>query len=151
MRAAGGLACGVAFGALLLATLGMDGSLHYPLSYSQALIAGIAVLFCVSALRDWREARALQAAHPEAVNVETPGGTGAMLTSAVLCILYALAWPLLGFFLATFLYVCCQLWLLRERGPLLLLGVPAGVTLLVYVVFAWLLALPFPQGAWFGR
>jgi hypothetical protein len=31
---------------------------------------------------------------------------------------------------------------------LFLLGVPAGVTLLVYVVFARLLALPFPSGAW---
>jgi hypothetical protein len=57
---------------------------------------------------------------------------------------------LLGFFLATFLYVATQLWLLRERSALFLFGVPACVTLLVYVVFARLLDLPFPGGVWFG-
>ncbi len=149
-RAAGGLACGVVFGALLLVTLGMDGSLHYPLAYSQVLIAGIAVLFGFSAVRDWRDALALGVAHPDAVAGDGPGGVAATLASAVLCIAYALAWPLLGFFLATFLYVATQLWLLRERSALFLFGVPACVTLLVYVVFARLLDLPFPGGVWFG-
>ncbi|MGA3401207.1 MAG: tripartite tricarboxylate transporter TctB family protein [Acetobacteraceae bacterium] len=148
LRAAGSLACGVAFGALLLATLGLDGSLHYPLAYSQVLIAGIAVLFVFSAVRDRRDALALGAAHPDAVTVDAPGGVAATLASAALCVAYALAWPWLGFFLATFLYVAAQLWLLRERSALFLLGVPGCVTLLVYVVFARLLALPFPAGAW---
>jgi hypothetical protein len=150
-RVAGSLICGSAFSVFLLATLAMDGSLRYPLSYSQALIAGVALLFFGSALRDWREVRAADVAHPEAVLSDAPGGVGPMLASAVLCVTYAMAWPVLGFFPATFLYVGIQLWLLRERGPLLLLGVPAGVTLLVYVVFARLLALPFPRGAWFGQ
>ena len=144
LRAAGGLACGVVFGVLFVATLGMDGSLHYPLAWSQVLIAGIAVLFMCSAARDRREALALEVAHPDAVVSDAPGG----VASAALCIAYALAWPWLGFFIATFLYVAAQLWLLRERTMLFLLGVPAGVTLLVYVVFARLLALPFPSGAW---
>jgi phosphate/sulfate permease len=150
LRAVGGAVCGTTFTLFLLATLGMEKSLHYPLSYSQALIGGIAVLFFASAFRDWREARAAETAHPEAVRSDAPGGTSTMLVSAALCVAYAMAWPVLGFFLATFIYVAIQLWLLRERGPLLLIGVPTGVTLLVYVVFARLLALPFPQGAWFG-
>jgi hypothetical protein len=148
LRAAGSLACGVVFGVLFVATLGMDGSLHYPLAWSQVLIAGIAVLFMCSAARDRREALALEVAHPDAVVSDAPGGVVATLASAALCIAYALAWPWLGFFIATFLYVAAQLWLLRERTMLFLLGVPAGVTLLVYVVFARLLALPFPAGAW---
>lgn len=150
LRASGGLACGAVFAVLLLVTLGMDGSLHYPLAYSQVLIAGIAVLFGLSALRDRHEAVARGAAHPEAVVVDAPGGVAATLASAALCVAYALAWPWLGFFIATFLYVAAQLWLLRERSLLFLVGVPACVTLLVYVVFARLLALPFPAGAWFG-
>ncbi len=150
LRAAGSLACGVVFGVLLLATFGMAGSLHYPLAYSQVLIAGIALLFVFSAVRDRRDALAVGAAHPEAVTVDAPGGVAATLASAALCIAYALAWPWLGFFVATFLYVAAQLWLLRERSMLFLFGVPACVTLLVYVVFARLLALPFPAGAWFG-
>ncbi len=150
LRASGSLACGVVFGVLLLATLGMDGSLHYPLAYSQVLIGGIAVLFLCSAIRDRRDAAALQAAHPEAAIGDAPGGVAATLASAALCVAYASAWLWLGFFIATFLYVAAQLWLLRERTALFLLGVPACVTLLVYVVFARLLALPFPAGAWFG-
>lgn len=150
LRAAGGLVCGVAFAGLLLATLGMDGSLHYPLAYSQVLIAATAVLFVLSAVRDWRDTLAFGAAHPDAVASDAPGGVAATLASAALCIAYAVAWPVLGFFPATLLYVAAQLWLLRERGALLLFGVPACVTLLVYVVFARLLALPFPGGMWFG-
>jgi len=150
LRVSGGLACGVVFGVLLLATLGMDGSLHYPLAYSQVLIAAIALLFVASGLRDRRDARALQEAHRDAVIGDAPGGVAATLASATLCVAYAAAWPWLGFFVATFLYVAAQLWLLRERTLLFLIGVPACVTLLVYVVFARLLALPFPAGAWFG-
>ena len=45
LRATGGLIAGVVFAAAFLATLGMDGSLHYPLAYSQVLIAAIALLF----------------------------------------------------------------------------------------------------------
>jgi putative tricarboxylic transport membrane protein len=151
LRASGSLACGVVFGALLLATFGMDGSLHYPLGYSQVLIAAIALLFVASALRDRRDARVLQEAHPDAVTGDAPGGVAATLASAALCVAYACAWPWLGFFVATFLYVAAQLWLLRERTLPFLIGIPACVTLLVYVVFARLLALPFPAGAWFGN
>ena len=150
LRAAGSLACGVVFGVLLLATLGMDGSLHYPLAYSQVLIAGIALLFVCSAVRDRREALASDVAHLDLVVSDAPGGVVATLASAALCVAYALAWPWLGFFVATFVYVAAQLWLLRERTALFLVGVPACVTLLVYVVFARLLALPFPAGSLFG-
>ncbi len=150
LRAAGGLICGLAFGAFLLVTSGMEGSGRYPFAYSQVLIAGIALLFLVSAARDWREARAFAASHPDAEPRDLPGGTLPMLATVALCIVYAAAWPLLGFLLSTFLYVAAQLWLLRQREWGFMLGVPVAVTLLVYVIFARLLLLPFPHGALFG-
>jgi hypothetical protein len=150
LRAAGGLCCAAGFGALLLLTLAMDGSGRYPLSYSQILIAGIAVLFVISAVRDWREIQAAEVAHPDAAISNAPGGVNAMLATVALCVLYAAAWPVLGFLLATFVYVAAQIWLLRQRGWLYLLGVPVAVTLVVWLVFAKLLLLPFPQGLLFG-
>ena len=150
LRAAGNLCCAAGFGALLLLTLAMEGSGRYPLSYSQVLIAGIAVLFVVSAVRDRREARVTEAAHPDAVVSDAPGGVKAMLATILLCVLYAAAWPVLGFLLATFVYVAAQIWLLRQRGWLYLLGVPVTVTLLVWLVFSKLLLLPFPQGVLLG-
>jgi hypothetical protein len=152
LRACGGLIAGVVFAAGFFATLGMDGSLHYPLSYPQVLIAGIAVLFLASAAMDWREARAAQgpAGDIHVVGSDTPGGPVILGLTIALCVAYAASWTLIGFFPATFCYVAAQLWLLRQRKLVYLLGVPAAVTLVVYVVFAVLLTLPFPVGDWFG-
>lgn len=52
--------------------------------------------------------------------------------------------------LATILYVGVQLWVLRRRRWSNLLGVPVGITLLVWVVFDKLLLLPLPHGTLFG-
>jgi len=150
VRAAGGVACGLGFAVFLLATLSMDGSGHYPLAYSQLLIAAIAVLFVASGLRDWRQARIATAAHPDAVPADAPGGTAPMLVTIALCVAYAAAWGLLGFALATLAYVAAQLWVLQRRHWTDLLAVPAGITLLVWLVFDKLLLLPLPQGMLFG-
>jgi hypothetical protein len=115
-RATGGLILGVVFAASVLATLGMDGSLHYPLAYSQALITAIALLFLASAAMDWREARARGPAGDNRVVVpDTPGGPVILWATIALCLAYAASWTLIGFFPATFLYVAAQLWLLRQR------------------------------------
>jgi hypothetical protein len=149
-RAVGGLILGAVFAASVVATLGMDGSGHYPLSYPQVLLAAIALLFLASAAIDRREARARGSADANQVVVsDTPGGPVILCATIALCLAYAASWPLIGFFPATFLYVAAQLWLLRQRHWGFLLGVPAAVTLLVYVVFAVLLTLPFPRGVWF--
>jgi uncharacterized membrane protein (UPF0136 family) len=155
LRAAGGLVMGAVFAAAFLATLGMDGSLHYPLAYSQVLIAAIALLLLTSAANDWWAARAGEAAGEATgdmpvVAPDAAGGPIILWITIALCIGYAASWTLIGFFPATFLYVAAQLWLLRQRYWGILFGVPAVVTLLVYVVFARLLTLPFPGGVWSG-
>lgn len=149
-RAAGGLACGFGFAVFLLASLSMDGSGHYPLAYSQLLIAAIAVLFVVSAVRDWRAARVAAAGVRDAVPADGAGGMAPMLVTIALCIAYAATWSLLGFPLATFLYIGAQLWVLHRRHWLDLLVTPAGITLVVWLVFDRLLLLPLPQGTLFG-
>jgi len=149
VRSVGALILAAVFAASFVATLSVDGSLHYPQAYSQALIAIVALLFLVSAAMDWREAaRAPAAAPAPPVASGTPGGPVVLWATIALCIAYAASWTIVGFFPATFLYVAAQLWLLRQRHWTFLLSVPAAVTLLVYVVFAVLLTLPFPRGLW---
>ena len=152
LRSVGGLVMGVVFAVAFLATLGMDGSLHYPLAYPQVMIAAIALLLLISAAMDGRAARAGQdGGDRPAVVPDTAGGPVILWITIALCIAYAASWTLIGFFPATFFYVAVQLWLLRQRYWVVLFGVPTVVTLLVYVVFARLLTLPFPGGDWFGR
>jgi hypothetical protein len=150
VRATGGLIAGVVFAAAFLATLDMDGSLHYPLAYPQILIAAIGLLFLISAARDWRAVQVGDVGPALAVEPDTAGGPVILWMTIALCIAYAATWTLIGFFAATFLYVLTQLWLLRQRYWGFLFGVPTVVTLVVYVVFSRLLALPFPGGLWFG-
>jgi Tripartite tricarboxylate transporter TctB family len=144
-RVMSGVIAGAMFAAAFLATLGMDGSLHYPLAYPQVLLAAISLLFVLSAARDWMggEVASVSSAAPDAA-----GGPVVLWATIMLCVAYAASWTLIGFFPATFIYIVIQLWLLRQRQWHFLLGVPAVVILVTYVVFARLLAMPFPGGAW---
>ena len=72
-----------------------------------------------------------------------------MVGTVLLCVLYAASWTLIGYFLATFLYVVLQLRLLGERRWWLILALASGTVLLVYLVFHRLLQLPFPGGLLF--
>lgn len=146
LQAIGSAALGLVFLAGFAATLGMDGSLHYPLSYSQVLIVGTGVLFFAAAILAPRD----RSAAAPAGSVTVAGGPVALAVTIVLCLIYVIGWNVIGYFPATFLFVGCQLWLLRQRRLPVLIGVPIGVTLIVYVVFARLLQLPFPRGILLG-
>ena len=143
----GATVCGVAMTVLALCTLGLPGSLAYPLAYAQVLIALIALLFFASAAVAWREARAPVDA--EATQASSGGGGVVMMATILLCVLYAASWTVLGYFLSTLFYVVLQLLLLGERRWWLILTLACGGVLLVYVVFYRLLLLPFPGGMLF--
>ncbi|MBV9785874.1 MAG: tripartite tricarboxylate transporter TctB family protein [Acidisphaera sp.] len=139
LRALGSAALGLLFLAGFAATLGMDGSLQYPIGYSQVLIVATGLLLFAAA------ALALREGSPTASAI-VAGGPMALAATILLCLIYVLAWNVVGYFPATLLFVACQLWLLHQRRAVVLIGVPIGVTLIVYVVFARLLQLPFPTG-----
>jgi hypothetical protein len=145
----GAVLCGGVMAALALFTLSLPGSLIYPLAYAQVLIALIAVLFFASAAVSWREASA--AAAVDAVPAASGGGGLVMVGTILLCVLYAAAWTVIGYFPATFCYVVLQLKLLGERRWWLILALACGAVLLVYVVFYRLLQLQFPGGMLFDN
>jgi hypothetical protein len=144
-RLFGSMLLGLAFLAAFAATLGMDGSLQYPLGYSQVLILLTGLLFFSAMALAWQE-RAVPKMAIEAARQGTAGGATVLGGIIVLCIAYVLSWDIIGYFPATFLFVATQLWLLQQRSWPILLGVPSAATLLVYVVFYRVLQLPFPMG-----
>lgn len=145
----GATLCGGVMAALALLTLTQPGSLAYPLAYAQVLIALTALLFFAAAAISWREARA--ATTIEHAHVPTGGGGVIMTGTILLCILYAAAWAVIGYFPATFAYVALQLLVLGERRWWLILAMSCGVVLLVYGVFDRLLSMPFPEGMLFDN
>ena len=141
----GSAVLGFAFLGGLAATLGMNGSLHYP----QALIALIALLFFVAAGQAQREP-VPQPPVGAGAPTDAAGGGVALACMIVLCVIYILSWSVIGYFPSTFVFALAQLWVMRQRRWPVLLGVPLAVTLVVYVVFYRLLQLPFPAGRLFG-
>jgi len=142
---------------LFALTLRYPNSLHYPLSYPQLLIMATGALFFLLAVRDGRH-RAANAAPPGATDAGAvasgstppassfPLGLLRFLATAALAVLYVATWEWAGYFLDTFLFTAILLIVLGERKIILVAGLPALLTALVYVVFFRLLYLPLPLG-----
>jgi putative tricarboxylic transport membrane protein len=152
---------GTLFVVLFALTLSYPSSLHYPLLYPQLLMGAIAVLFYLLAVREGR-ARGGHAAANAAVQGSGhaagaatgsrppastyPLGLLRFLATAALAVLYVATWEWAGYFLDTFLFTAILLIVLGERKLIFIIGLPALLTVVVYVVFFRLLYLPLPLG-----
>ena len=152
---------GTLFAALFVLTLRYPNSLHYPLIYPQLLIVAIAALFYLLAVRDGR-ARGSHPAASAAAQGTADVGTAAggstppasayplallrFFATAALAILYVATWQWAGYFLDTFVFTAILLAVLGERKVIFIVGLPALLTAVVYVVFFRLLYLPLPLG-----
>ena len=58
---------------------------------------------------------------------------------------YVIMIPILGFYLMTLIMVAALLRLGRGRSPVLLIAVPAGVALFIYLFFEKLMSVPMPS------
>lgn len=71
------------------------------------------------------------------------------LATLVLLVLYPFVMKLFGFATASFLFITTLIWLLTEKGqakPVKILGIAVAITVVVYIVFKLVLAIPFPMG-----
>ena len=64
--------------------------------------------------------------------------------SAGLIVLYVIGVSVAGFYLATFVFIAVTMYLFGVRQAALLIGVPLGFNLLVYVIFAHFLGIIVP-------
>ena len=154
--------------ALFALTLRYPDSLRYPLLYPQLLLVVIATLFYLLALREGgaREshpvANAAAQGAPDTPDAGTvvsgstppessfPLGMLRFLATAALSVLYVATWEWAGYFLDTFLFTAILLIVLGERKLVFIVGLPALLTVVVYVVFFRLLYLPLPLGPFEG-
>ncbi|WP_224407398.1 tripartite tricarboxylate transporter TctB family protein [Afifella sp. IM 167] len=119
------------------------GAAFFPLLMSAALFLGGAVLF-VASLR--RPAPAADAA-PEGSDTEEAKSIWVpLLEVVVLTAVFAVAMPWIGFYPATFLYLAVFFALRSELSRLTGLAVAVAMTVLIFVIFSLLLAVPTPVG-----
>lgn len=153
---------GTLFVALFALTLRYPNSFRYPLIYPQLLLVAIAALFYLLAVRDGRAREGHPAANASTQGTaDTAGVTGGsttppaaayplallrFLATAALAILYVATWQWVSYFLDTFLFTAILLVVLGERRLVFIVGLPALLTTVVYIVFFRLLYLPLPLG-----
>jgi len=70
---------------------------------------------------------------------------GPILVGAVLAA-YAISLPFVGYLISTPIVMAAGLWILDRRQPALLVGLPFGFTVVVFLVFSQVLSVPIPVG-----
>lgn len=71
------------------------------------------------------------------------------LSTIAIVLLYILILPYVGFYISTILAMLALLYFSKVRKVLVLVSVPLGVILFIYVVFEILLKVPVPTGSFF--
>lgn len=84
---------------------------------------------------------------------EPPGVRGlAKVAAAVgLCLAYIQIMPILGFPIATPVFLACLIWFLGLRRTLPVLGIAIAIAAVAWVLFTQLLLVPLPEGGLFLR
>ena len=78
-----------------------------------------------------------------------PGNIKAYITMAV-TVVYCVLFDILGFYLATVLYMPSIMYILGMRKPLHFVLTTAGIILSIYIIFTVLLSTVFPKGILFS-
>jgi len=68
----------------------------------------------------------------------------AVLSIAVLLVVYGIVMPMVGFYVATPFFILLVMWLMGARSWLQLIGVPIGFNIFSYVVFFMTLRIILP-------
>jgi hypothetical protein len=74
-------------------------------------------------------------------------GAARVIVTLTLVALYAYLIPRAGFFTTTGLFLLGHMWLLGIRRPMVLIGVTAGTSIVLFLVFRAFLGVPLPRGA----
>ncbi len=145
------IGCILFFGFMLVETLellgqGRPGEVGSGLWPFMALLISLvlSILLLISNLRS-RTGEAPAAPTPEAAAEKARARRTVALSIA--CFLgYIVIMPLIGFILATFIYILAFAFILGERRPWVLLGSPPVITAVIVGVFAKFITIPFPKG-----
>ncbi len=148
-------ACCVAFfGFMLFETLelltqgreGEVGSGLWPFM-ALAVSTGLSLMMLIASIKKYRATARESAPEPTAEAVAEKKQQRITVTlSIVIFLVYILLTPLIGFILATLLYILAFTWALGERRRWVLAVSPFLVTAVIMGVFAKFITIPFPKG-----
>lgn len=148
-------ACCVAFfGFMLFETLellthgreGEVGSGLWPFM-ALAVSTGLSLMMLIASIKKHRATARESAPEPTAEAVAEKKQQRITVTlSIVIFLVYILVTPLIGFILATLLYILAFAWALGERRRWVLAVSPFLVTAVIVGVFAKFITIPFPKG-----
>lgn len=85
----------------------------------------------------------------EETGIQRSKTIGYALSSMAIVFLYIIILPYIGFYISTVLAMSALLYFSKIRKPLVLVGVPLGVALFIFIVFEKLLKVQVPMGSLF--
>lgn len=88
-------------------------------------------------------------ARPAGTSGGQEGNPKKVLITILLCLAYVLIVDVLGYFLASALFMAVFMAMMGLRNPLVYIAAIAGVNLCLYLIFVWQLKVPVPSGILF--
>lgn len=115
---------------------------HYPIAVA-GLLASLAVLLLWQTFRCEKHAASAEDDEEQSRN---PQGFRHLIIGFGFFLVYVILVPLIGFVLASMVFVFCFIRLIGQFNYLLSGALALGIPALVWIVFAYLLTVPLPKG-----
>ncbi|UCG05328.1 MAG: tripartite tricarboxylate transporter TctB family protein [Desulfobacterales bacterium] len=115
---------------------------HYPIAVA-GLLASLAVLLLWQTFRCEKHAASAEDDEEQSRN---PQGFRHLIIGFGFFLVYVILVPLIGFVLASMVFVFCFIRLIGQFNYLLSGALALGIPALLWIVFAYLLTVPLPKG-----
>jgi len=118
--------------------------------WPKLILIGIIFMSLSALFKSWKKKVEDKPAPVQGEEFEEPNRVRVMLIF-VLCIIYTFAMSLMGFLIATPLFVVAVLYLSEYRKVRGIIFLPLAITIAFHVGFVWLGGVIMPRGYWFFR
>lgn len=92
----------------------------------------------------------IKALREKAENKETESNMKYALISMLIVVVYVLIIPLLGFYISTFIFSLTFLFFSQVRNKIILVSIPVGAILFIFIFFDKILKVAIPVGSLFS-
>jgi membrane protease YdiL (CAAX protease family) len=115
---------------------------HYPIAVAGLLALLAVLLFC----QTLRSEKPTDAAKDDQEQSRNPRGSRLLIIGFGFFLTYVILVPLIGFVLASIVFVFCFIRLIGQFNYLLSGALALGIPALLWTIFAYLLTVPLPKG-----
>ena len=117
---------------------------HYPIGVA-VLLAVLAIILFVQTLKGQDRG---EINGPQKESRQNPKAAQHLITGFVLFLCYVISVPLLGFVVASPLFVFFFIWFIGGYALLIRITIAIGIPSLLWIIFALWLSVPVPRGPW---